>query len=264
MNLVIAGCSFSSPVPSESGWNKENTHLQYTNIVSEHLNCTTTNVAIGGCSNREIFTRTVEACVTNETDACIVQWSALDRLWLYEDTTVDDYTQITPAVRGRLSFPESANSINKHFVSHYQNNYMFLKHWLIDQITLQSFLKQNRIPYVFVRAFKSFVAELEHLSKQDLKDGIPGLDIPDTIKTMLDFDNNPDSYLFDKLTVLLSLYSKIDKSKCVGYNSIDSMYGLDYNYKNINDVADDGVHPGKITNRNVASQILENLNEQLI
>lgn len=213
---------------------------------------------MAGCSNREIALRTVEHCSRNRYDFCIVQWSALHRYWLYEsDCNIDNETQILPKVCGwTLNDPEDASTISKILTSRYLNDYMALKHWFLDQISLQTFLKNNRIKYVFVRGHSNFINDFENLSQQDSFDAIPQIHLPSTIKKMLNFEDNPDDYLLEKLCTIVSLYKLIDKSNCIGYNEHDSTFGINTNLYS-DDWADDGKHPGAIRNKLLAETILE-------
>lgn len=262
MDVLISGCSFSAE--EHSGWLEKNKHFHYPNVLKAETDWNITNVALAGCCNREIALRTVEACLHQKPDLALVQWTNLNRAWVYEEGTVDDYTILLPgAVTGKVTDSYLANEFHKIWVSSYQNYYMFLKHWLEDQILLQTFFQHNNIQYAFVRGFPNFVSELEHLVTQLPAVDISRLDIHASIKNMLHFDNNPDDYLLKKLLTLIELYLKIDKAQCIGYNNSSSCYGLVYNYKEISDVADDGSHPGKLANRSIADQILDFVKENV-
>lgn len=253
--VLITGCSFSNG-SDQSGWLEHNLYNHYSKILEKQTSWNITNRAIGGCSNREISLRTMENCLLESYDFCIIQWSALHRYWLYEsENNVDNETQILPRVCG-WGNKDSALTLSKIMVSRYLNDYMALKHWLSDQVMLQTFLQQKNIRYVFVRGFPNYIHSLEKISQQGLFNSIPEIDIPNDIKTMLNFDDNPDDYLFKKLSALMTIYESIDKSCCIGYNSNDNIYGIDKEIYQ-NDHADDGIHPGKMTNAFLVESILE-------
>jgi hypothetical protein len=257
--VLITGCSFSAN-NTQSGWREENLHKTYHGILEEITDWKITNQAIGGCSNREIAQQTVESCLTGRYDLCIVQWSSLDRLWLYEaDSNIDDFTQIVPRVTGKTTVGNAPHTINKLIVAHYMNHYMALKHWLHDQVMLQSFLKERCIPYIFLRGFDNFISELEMLAKQWPVDKISDLNIPPKIKHMLNFDSNPDDYLYKKLSSLILAYLSIDKCNCIGYNQSSKIYGLDPTFAR--DYADDNEHPGYLTNTQLSKNILDHINK---
>ena len=260
--VLITGCSYSEN-NTQSGWKRENLHKTFHNILEGITDWKITNQAVGGCSNREIIQRTVESCLTEQYDLCIVQWSSLHRLWLYEaDSNIDNFTQILPQVCGHISAGNAPHTINKLIVAHYMNHYMALKHWLHDQIVLQSFLKERGIPYVFVRGFANFIPELEIIANQWPKDKISDLDIPAGIKLMLNVDDNPDDYLYKKLSSLMLAYLSIDKSNCIGYNQSSMIYGFDPASMQL-DYADDGIHPGYLINTEISKIILNHVTKKL-
>ena len=253
--VLITGCSYSAKTPEQTGWLEENFHHHYSKILENTPGWNITNCAIGGCSNTEISLRTIENCLRDHYDFCIIQWSSLHRYWFYEsENNVDNETQLLPRVCG-WGDVQSASIMSKIIVSKYLNDYMSLKHWLLNQVFLQTFLNQNKIKYVFIRGFPNHIHDLEIISQQGSFDSIPKLHIPPAIKKMLHFDNNPDDYLFDKLSSLMTIYHSIDKSCCIGYNINDNTYGLPNNaYEN--DFADDGSHPGKMHNSFLVELIL--------
>lgn len=265
--ILITGCSYSAN-NTQSGWKKENLHKHYSNILNSNNDIEIKNIAIGGCSNKEIFYRSIENCLKNEYDYCIVQWTSLHRFWIYEsENNIDDETQILPQVKGKLTYKSPATELHKIITSYYLNSFVALKQWLLDQIVLQEFFKKHSIRYLFVRGFPNYTDELENILQQNpfirekkLK-SIPEISIPKNIKDILDFDNNPDYYLEEKLGGLLSLYKKIDKKKCIGYNENKGVYGIDIkSYGLENDYADDNAHPGEKTNHIIADKILEKTN----
>ena len=257
-NVLISGCSFSSD--DHSGWSSEHMHKHYPNILRRKTGWNIDNIAIGGCSNNEILLRTTEHCIKNKPDLCIIQWSSLHRFWVYEsNNNIDEATRILPSVCGRNSQNKNANLLHKILIANYLNNYVDLKHWLEYQILLQSFLKSENIPYIFLKGFNNYIAELEFIVSQYPFNNIPDIKIPQSIRDMLHFDQNPDYVLLDKLLTLVELYIKIDKNNCLGYNCNDTEYGLDYNFRDHNDYADDGRHPGEKTNLLLADKILQHL-----
>jgi hypothetical protein len=255
--VLIAGCSFSA-ANTQSGWREQNLHNTYHHMLQAQRDWKIHNCAIGGCSNKEITYRTIENCLSEHFDLCIIQWSSLHRLWFYEaDLNIDDETQILPNVCGRITAGDVPKMIHESIIAHYLNDYMALKHWLYDQLMLQSFLNQRGIRYIFVKGFPNYVPELEILTQQWPQHCIPDLDIPDAIKCMLHFDINPDDFLYLKLARLIQAYSAIDKNHCIGYTQSSMIYGLHTILSR--DYADDSKHPGRAVNTALSSAILEHL-----
>lgn len=266
-NILVAGCSYSVDNIQSGIWKEKNLHKHYSNILSNMENIIVDNIAIGGCSNKEIFYRTSEKCFDRKYDFCIVQWSQLHRFWVYEsDNNIDDGTQILPRVCGKMTDKSPAQKLHKIMTSYYLNSFVALKHWLIDQIMLQNFFQRNKIDYVFLRGFRNHIVGLEKIIKQNpftknknIKP-ISTLSIPDDIKKILHFDQNPDHYLEQKLKDLLSLYCQIDKTFCIGYNENIQTYGIDKKVCDLdNDFADDNQHPGEKTNYLIAEKILKRI-----
>lgn len=257
-HTLVAGCSFSAD-NEQSGWKNENLNKHYSKIITEQLNGKFTNIAIGGASNFEIFQRTIDTCISNsDIDFCIIQWSTLHRLWVYEkDNNIDDFTQILPRVCGINSNKNVPDDLHKIYVNYYLNDYMALKHWLVLQISLQSFFQKQGIDYVFLRGFENYISDLETIISQTPFDSIPEINLPDTIKKILNFDDNPDDYLYSKLLPLVNLYLNIDKNHCIGYNKHYTHYGLYHDFEYEKDFADDGDHPGEKTNSIIANNILQ-------
>lgn len=259
--ILITGCSYSAS-NYQSGWKDDTIKFHYSKILERELDCTIDNKAIGGCSNREICLRTIENCLQNQYDLCLVQWTTLHRLWLYEaNNNIDQETQILPRVCGYLTDDFVPAHLSKLVASTYLNDFVALKHWLQEQVLLQSFFRNQRQRYIFVRAGSNFVADLEHLKAQWPKNTIPELDIPKNIKKMLCFDQNPDDLLHSKISTLMSGYLAIDRSHCIGYNTNDRLYGAGTEIEK--DYADDGIHPGRSINQFVADQILHYLSKDV-
>lgn len=254
MKVLITGCSFSAG-DTDSGWLESNLHYHYSQILQNSTNWQLVNRAVGGCSNREIFLRTVENCLLDHYDFCIVQWSGLHRLWLYEaEHNIDNKTQILPTPRGWGDL-EAAAALSKILVARYLNDYMALKQWLLDQISLQAFFEKNHIKYVFIRGFPNYCPDIQKILDQGPFLSIPEIEIPIDIKKILNFDDLPDDYLYDKISTLIKLYRSIDKSKCIGYNTNKTYYGFLEKFSN--DWADDGCHPGKQSNQLLSQLILD-------
>lgn len=258
-NVLITGCSFSAHSRNQTGWLPEHRYKHYHAIIEQKLDCKILNEAVGGCSNFEIFSRTIDFCLqNNEIDFCIVQWSSLHRLWLYEAiNNIDDFTIINNStIAGKVSNMQNAKQLHK-LLFDYHNSYMELKHWLILQNSLQNFFKNQKIDYVFIRGFDNYVSDIKMLVDQLPFNCIPDVDIPESIKKILNFNDNPDDYLFKKLMNIVNLYKTIDENNCIGYNYSKNAYGLEFDFRDIKDLADDNCHPGQITNSMVADSILD-------
>ena len=133
--VLIVGCSYSAS-NTQSGWNKENVHNVWTNILAKNTNWQIDNFAHGGCTNHEISMRAIENITKKSYDLCIIQWTSLHRLWVYEaENNIDNPTQILPNPGGWNvnSGPDNnssnAKELHKLYVSNYLNTFVALKHW---------------------------------------------------------------------------------------------------------------------------------------
>ena len=255
-NVLITGCSFSADAP-HSGWHQKNQHKHYSKILEKTHRWQIANLAAGGCSNREIALRTVEHCLKHHYDLCIIQWTSLHRLWIYEaDCNVDLPTMILPSGVFGWGDLSTALKFSKTFRKHYLNDYMAIKHWLLDQIMVQSYLKKHNINYVFVRGCSNYIHEIEALCQSWPLNNISEIQLSKPLKEILNFDNNSDNYVYDKLLSIINIYKSIDKDNCIGYTTGDGNYGLPSNFHEF-DRADDGVHPGTAENLFLANSITD-------
>jgi hypothetical protein len=256
--VLIVGCSYSAS-NTQSGWNKENVHNVWTNILAKNTNWQIDNFAHGGCTNHEISMRAIENITKKSYDLCIIQWTSLHRLWVYEaENNIDNPTQILPNPGGWNvnSGPDNnssnAKELHKLYVSNYLNTFVALKHWFYYHQMLQNLLPNS----IFINASNRLVSSIETLVEQAWNHlAINKLNIPSEIKHILNFDNNPDDYLKEKLNTLIMAYKSIDQTKTIGYNKSKLIYGMPDNI--IHDKADDGLHPGKHVNQYVAEKVLE-------
>ena len=98
MNFTFCGCSFTQGV----GLKLEKDDINnYSNIIATNFNAATKNLAKGGNSNYNIFMSALSELLNSPPDVLFVQWTALNRLWLYPGpdtelflgyTVTEDYT----------------------------------------------------------------------------------------------------------------------------------------------------------------------------
>jgi len=247
--ILFAGCSFTA----NCGFDEENRDkYHWPCLLERHYNAEQTNIAIGGCSNDEIFLRSVEATVTTRFDLAIIMWSGLGRKWLYfNDKNIDDFTIINSGViKGNQSQQEEAFAYAKLHYAYFNNQYMNLKNWLLQCIALANFFKNRDQPYVFAPGFRNLI---DLFSKIEYDQGF--INIDDTCKAALDFDNRPDDYIWKKVKVLQDLIvqtSQLDWLYFDGKNFNDSMV----------DRADDQEHPGILSNQKFYQQLVTYIDQR--
>ena len=246
---MFAGCSFTA----HCGFNEDNRqkyHWPY--LLEHHYHAKQTNIAIGGCSNDEIFLRSLEESLTNQYDLAIIMWSGLERSWIYfDDKNIDDFTIINNGVvTGNNSLQSAACDYAKLHYAYFNNQYMNLKKWLLQCVALANFFKNRDQPYVFAPGFANLI---DQFAKIKYDQGVFNMD--DTCKAMLDFDNRPDDYVWTKVKVLQDLIaqtSRLDWLYFDGKNFHDSAV----------DVADDQEHPGILSNQKLYQQLVIHIDQR--
>lgn len=249
--IIIVGCSHSH----RSGFAEKNIHKHYSTLLKNQIGCNIVNLAIGGMSNHEIFSRALEYVAIDdisEHDVLLVQWTSLHRLWVYQqDNNVDDFTQVLPYPVGIN--PDLAWPLYKTYSAHYCNDYMALKFWFEYMIALQTVCKAKNINYMFVAGFDNLLSELDAYRNQTIN-SLANINLHEDLRKILDFDNRPDWYILKKLNVLLALYNQIDFSNCLKFgNFYFGKFKLDF--------ADDGLHFGEQCNIIWAEEILSHISK---
>lgn len=247
--IILVGCSHSA----NSGFNEQNSHKHYPNLLKKQLGCDIINLSIGGMSNHEIFSRALEHITLgdiNEHDILLVQWSSLHRLWVYQqDNNVDDFTQVLPHPSGLNS--DLVWPLYKTYSAYYCNDYMALKFWFEYMISLQSVCKLKNINYVFVNGANNLLNELDVYRNQTIT-SLEDVTLCNNLRKILDFNNRTDLYILQKLNILLGLYNQLDFNNCL-------KFGEFYFSKAELDLSDDHRHYGEQCNLIWANEILHHL-----
>ncbi len=248
MNILINGCSFAA----DCGFRLENLHYHWPQIFKQYYQCHIDNIAIGGSTNEEIFYRTVEYIDKRPYDLVVILWTSLNRKWIYHNqNNIDDFTIINNHKLAGFNYKKSevSNYTNLYY-KYFYNEYIELKHWLLQINALDHMLKNLKIPYVFARGFDN---HLDSVTAVNYQDGFVGMS--DSVKNFLDFDNRPDYYLLEKIQILQSLISKIDQTNWLNFKKttfVDSEI----------DLADDRSHPGPQTNLKFAQDLILHCQER--
>ena len=233
MNILIVGCSLSNP--NESHFSHDYLDQHYVRQI-ELKNHTVTNLSRGGQSNQKILLKTCTEISKQKTkyDLIIVQWSSLFRLNLnigysiYED----------PANFSILGTTDQHKKF-KSFWSTWCNNFLHprieILEWFSQIILLGNFLKNQNIPYVFVKGHDNF---LNDLNKKNWK-----LSSHEFKSKVLLFDNYPDWEVDEIYSEMLLLYDIIKQN-----NWLNLFTGA-WNDEII-DRAEDGLHAGPMSHNN--------------
>jgi hypothetical protein len=247
--ILFVGCSNTA----NSGFKEENRPLYHWPwLLSRHYDCYFQNAAIGGASNDEIFYRTIDAVNQTKFDVVIILWTSFSRKWVYfEDNNVDDFTMINEGiVSGYL--PNDKKFITDTYAkidhAYFNNQYVDLKKWFSQLLTLDSFLNANRQPYIFIKQFDNYITDLTNATYNPADK----FSMSDGLKKILDFNNRPDYYILEKLNLLKSLMNSIDQKKWLNFIGDEYMVRLARV-----DRSDDQLHAGIETNRKLYQALVD-------
>ena len=221
-------------------------------LLSQHYSMDFDNIAIGGLNNDEIFFRTIEAALTNRYKLIVVMWSELGRKCAYyADNNVDDFTMLnygTPC--GFQCSNSEVQTYSKLYYTYFNNQYMALKYWLMQIISLQTLFYHNNQKFLFIKGFENYLLDFSRVKYT--ADKFIMIMMSDDLKQILDFHNRPDYYIQEKIKTIKNLLQQIDKINWVNFNS-DSFFNMGV------DTADDQSHPGPITNKLLLDNIIEHI-----
>jgi hypothetical protein len=245
--ILFVGCSLTA----NSGFLERNrVKYHWPCLTSNHFDCDYYNAGIGGSSNDEIFYRTVDLTADQSYDLVVIMWSALGRKWVYfSEPNIDDYTQIHPGPTGLNCDSDAVKNLHKLYITYFNNQYVALNHWLNQIICLQHYFKHKKQSYVFIKGFSNLIHDFDNINYSDNR----FIDISEPLKKILDFDNNPDSLLLDKIQKIKKLIATIDLDNCIDFKN--------FNFRSSRvDLSDDKQHPGLKTNQQLSSKLINHIN----
>lgn len=244
--VLFSGCSFTH----KCGFSSENQLLyHWPHLLELHFKFDSKNIALGGASNSEIFYRTVKQLSIDDYDVAVVQWSSISRLWVYNSqNNIDDYTILNngKVITGFIVDRSATEQFSNLYYKHFFNRMVSLQQWLLSIIALESLLSKTNTKYIFVKGFDNNLKAFLDFKKSETKE------VPDELKSFVDFDNKPDDYILEKINEILLL---IDVVSNFNWLNFDSTAFYDFPTEK-DDVACDGVHPGKISNQKLAEYII--------
>ena len=255
---LFVGCSFTA----DSGFTEPNrSKYHWPQLICQETGHVMINHALTGMSNHEIFLRTIESAIADNYDLVVVMWSEIGRSWAYtSDNNVDDYTILNRGVPVGFNCNTGfAKLYAKLYYTYFNNQYVNLKNWLLYCLSLEKFLKQQNVPYVFIKGFNNYVDDFAKITYND------GFVNVDNLKLLLDFDQRPDDYILKKVQVIQSLIQAQDQSRWLNLHG-DSFNDMATNLAD-QDLSDDQQHPGAQTNQQLANHFVKfykSLNEHSI
>lgn len=251
--ILYVGCSFTE----NCGFSGENiAQFHWPHLLAEFLDARYHNAGIGGSSNEEIFFRTVETISRDKFDLVVIMWSSIGRKWVYfGDRNVDDYTMINNGVcKGFQSDHCEIKEYAKLHHGYFNNAYVDIKKWLCMILSLQEMLDRQETDFIFIKGFENFIHDFRSVT-YDQQQGFNQCVEP--LKQLLDFDNRPDWYIQQKISSIQQLMAKVNHDRWLNFHdsSFDDMAV---------DTADDGRHPGPLTNHALVEMLKIHCDKNLI
>jgi hypothetical protein len=249
MRFTFIGCSFTVGVGLEF---EKNDPDNYANIISKKYNAITNNIAIGGNSNYNIFIAALNEILFNTPDKIFVQWSALNRLFLYpgpdielplSHTIVDndyEYRNIFYSKKELQKFTDTY-----HILNHDYNNLLVL----INYCKILTEISKDKTQLIFINGMLPWTDEI--VDKNVPKNFNEKLS--NYTKEILDFDSRDDNELLDFFTRLNIAVTELDQTLWV--NIFNSMAN------NKPDLGIDNAHPGPKSHRQYADMIINYIEE---
>lgn len=245
--FTFIGCSFTVG----EGLEFEKTDVSnYTNIISKKYNATTINVAVSGNSNYNIFMKALNELIFNTPDKLFIQWSALNRLWLY------------PGPDTKLTICQSINSdytyrdifYKKKELQKFTDMYHLLNHDYNNILTLINFCNvltelSNKTQLIFINGLLPWTKEIITLDTLHNM----SVNLSQYTKEILEFDSRSDDELNKFFIELYTTVNTLDRNLWV--NMFDSLVD------NTIDIGIDNAHPGPKSHALYAEMIIKYLEE---
>jgi hypothetical protein len=240
--FTFIGCSFTVGVGLLLEKDDPN---NYTNIVANNYNANITNLAVGGNSNYNIFITTLNEIVFNQPDKIFVQWSVLNRLWIYPGPD----TELTLSHTIKDDYKYCDIYYSKKQLQELTNAYHILNHDYKNLITLINYCniltRISDCQIIFINGLLPWTQEIsDKNTATNFSDNLSAYS-----KELLEFDTRDDDELnkfFSKLNVAVT---SLDKRYWVNmFNSLQNQ---------AIDLGNDNAHPGIKSHQRYADMIIK-------
>jgi hypothetical protein len=244
MRFTFVGCSFTV---GEGLDHEKDDQNNYANIVSKKYGAVITNLSKRGNSNHNIFMLALNELLFNPPDILFVQWSGLNRLWVYPgpDSELFLSHKITHDYNYRDLF-YSKKDLQKlsdmyHILNHDYNNLLTLINYC------NILVKINNCRVVFINGLVPWTEEI--LNENTATNFSENLS--EYLKDILEFKSRDDTELLDFFNKLNIAASGLNQNQWV--NMFNSMVQLKI------DVSNDNMHPGPKSHQQYADMIINYL-----
>jgi|694.fasta_scaffold06750_24 hypothetical protein len=245
--FTFVGCSFTTGEGLEF---EKDDPGNYTNLVAAHFNTQSNNLALRGNTNYNIFITALNQLLYSTADKLFVQWTSLNRLWLYPgpDTTISLSHTIVDDYKYRDLF-FSKKDLQKvtdiyHLLNHDYHNLLEL----INYSKILESVAKEKTQLVFINGLVPWTKEINDMSTvTDYSTKLSKYS-----KEILEFDGRDDQEL-DKFFIELNYkINRLQHNQWV--NIFESLSELQV------DVGNDNQHPGPSSHKLYATNIINYLN----
>jgi len=243
MNICFNGCSFTVgegfPIVLREQY-------IYDRLLEKQFNFNRTNIAQGGSSNYTIFMRSAAAIMSGEYNCVITQWSALNRIWLSPgpDSVFFVNDQLPEFKYRTIHLTGTEKHIFKNTLLLLNGDYNNIIDLIQYSKILESLAKLHNVKLGFINGLVPWTDDLIQPLGSDLNSSLS-----DYSKSMLDFENRPDTEIVKFFQQLQEHFATLNQSSWV--NLFDSFQS------NIQDVGPEGHHPGINSHLTMANKTAE-------
>jgi hypothetical protein len=218
-------------------------------MVSEHYHAKLKNLSSCGNNNASIFIESLNEILYHTPDTLFVQWTGLNRHALYPLPGIR--VPMNLDIKSELHYLDF--SFNKERIQQFVSDFLILNHdyhnilLLINYCKILETVSAGRCGIVFINGLVPWTDEIQHI--ESLKD--PHSCFSKYTKELLSVELLPDAEI-QKFFMRMSLgLAELNKSTWV--NMFDSLS------KNSIDTGTDHQHPGPLSHKHYADQIIKHL-----
>lgn len=248
MNFTFVGCSFTVG----EGLDREKLDVHnYCNLVADHYRADVKNLGVKGNSNYNIFMSALNELVHDAPDILFVQWSGLNRQWLYPGPN----THLVVSAEPQTDYNYMDIHYSKSDLQRFADQFQILNHDYNNLLTVINYTNillefGGETEIVFVNGLLPWRDDLEDLKSLSN----PAQFFSRYTRQLLDFDTRDDNEIHDLFTKLHNEIDAMDKDAWV--NMFESFYSL------IEDLGNDNRHPGIKSHSRYAEMIITYLEKQ--
>lgn len=244
MRFSFSGCSITAGEGLEL---EKDDPLLYTNIVSERYSASTSNIAEKGNSNQNIFLSALSEILFNTPDVMFVQWSGLNRMWLYPTPTSKLFLPLQVTDGYRFNTISYTKKELQYLSTHWHILYHDYKHTvdLISYCNMLAETAKNRTKIVYVNGILPWTNDLDSEYQA----------LTDYTKELVDMHRTSINESNSNLQNLRKSFSSLDKALWV--NQFESFHSL------LIDKGLDNLHPGSKSHALYADMIISYLEERI-